>query len=224
MTLVRTLQGENLVGDLERAYVALAGALLRHRAGGCAALEGVNPVWIDEVVCATEQRVDLRATRAVCPLIGADHERPGEIFNNLGHMFVLLQAMSILREKCSLEAVKCAPTQQSKHDGERMADLQGQTWALEAYGGIDIANNDKLALDLRTLSLRRAPVSRAFLACREIAFSAVSKLPDGAARQVNDICALRRGGPFSAEASVRVIGRLNGVVVLEVESVSITER
>jgi hypothetical protein len=79
-----------------------------------------------------------------------------------------------------------------------------------------------LALDLRTLSLWRAAVSRTFLACRELAFSAVKGLIEGAERQVSDTCALRRGGPFLAEANVRAIGRLNGVVVLEVESVTIT--
>ncbi len=222
MTLLRTLQGMSISGDLERAYVALAGALLRHRGGGLVTLESIDPVRIDDVVCSTERHVDLRVTRSTCPLIDADEERPGEIFNNLGHMFVLLQAIPILREKCSLVPVKCAPTQQSKHEGERIADLQGPTWALEAYGGIDITNNDKLALDLRTLSVWRAAVRRTFLACREIAFPAVGRLEEGAVRQVSDTCSLRRGGPFSAEASIRLVGRLNGVVVVEVESVTIT--
>lgn len=224
MPLVRTLQGATLAGDLEAAYVALADAHLRHRGGDCLELKQLDPVDIDAVVGATERHVDLRAIRAACPFLGVNEERPTEIFNQLGHIFVLLQALAILGEKCSLTAIRCAPTQQSRHEGRRIPDLEGRTWALEAYGGTDITNNDKLALDLRSLSIWRSTFSRTFLACRELAFFAVERLPEGVVRQVRHNYSLRDGRPFLAEADVRVIGRRNGVVVLEVESVSITVR
>src|SRR5262249_33552856 len=86
---------------------------------------------------ATELPVDLRKARALCDLIDQDHERPIEVFNNLGHMFVLLQAANILLEE-SLAPRVCAPTQQSDDGGRLIADLEGDNWALEAFGGVDI--------------------------------------------------------------------------------------
>jgi hypothetical protein len=221
MTLVQTLRGETLAADLERAYIALAGAFLCHRRGGGAVVDGSNSVSLDQAVSATEGYVDLRPMRASCNLITTDEERPGEIFDNLSHMFVLLQAISILRETCSLVPQLCAPTQQSEHEGERIADLQGEGWTLEAYGGVAIKNNDKLALDLRTLSMWEAIASRTFLAFRETAYGPVRKMRTGDSWQITSSCSVKRGGPFSATASACLIGRLNGVVVLEIGTVRI---
>jgi hypothetical protein len=134
MTLVRTLHGDSIPDDLCRAYVALATAFLRHRGGGDVASETIDLCLLDSAVCATELHVDLRQSREHCDLITTDEERPGEIFNNLGHMFVLLQAIPILTEKCSLMPCFCAPTQQSDHEGRRIADLEGGSlWRIEYH-------------------------------------------------------------------------------------------
>jgi hypothetical protein len=223
MTLVRTLHGDTLHRDLKRAYAVLATALLQHRGGCCVNFDGADVVALDAAVCATEQPVNLRPVRAECDLISTDGERPGEIFNNLGHMFVLSQAIAILQERCSLVSRMCAPTQQSGHEGQRIADLQGDGWVLEAFGGLDVSNNGKLAKDLRTLSVCRIAVSRTFLATREVAWPSLRSLNEGQSRQISARCSRSHGGPFRAGASVRVRGRLNGVVVLEADDVVVRE-
>ncbi|GEM_PF-6433768 len=152
MFLVRNLSENSISEYLSRAYVALSKAFLRHRGGGGIAAETIDPCLLDSAVCSTEQHIDLREVRKGCDLIATDEERPAEVFNNLGHMFVLLQAITILFEKCSLTPNLCAPTQQSDHKGKRIRDLQGAGWILEAFGGSNIKNNGKLAKDLRTLS------------------------------------------------------------------------
>jgi hypothetical protein len=220
-TLVDTLRGDAIPRDLDLAYRTLARALLAHRsrseAGG-----GVDAASLDRAVCETEAVMDLKDAQAICPRISAPSERPGEVFDNLGHMFVLLQAVSILREECSLTPTCCAPTQQSKHEGVRIADLEGDGWALEAYGGVDVRNNSKLALDLRALFLVKPTLPRTFLAFRESAFGPVTKVTDGGTVQLSTMCPARRGGPFAAQATATVVGRLNGVVVLETGPIEVT--
>ena len=179
-------------------------------------------MMIDQIVSATEGRVDLRSARLTCEKIATNEERPGEIFDNLSHMFVILQAIAILREQCSLVPEICAPTQQSEHEGQRIADLQGAGWALEAYGGVDITNNAKLALDLRALSIWRGVSNRIFLAFRWDAYGPVVKMRNGQPRTMMSTCPLKRGGPFSAAATARFIGERNGVVVLEIDTVTIS--
>jgi hypothetical protein len=68
--------------DLEHAYRTLAGVFLNHR-GGVELGGGTDPVSLDQAVCGTGEDVDLRPAQAVCPLISATAERPGEIFDNL---------------------------------------------------------------------------------------------------------------------------------------------
>ncbi|HEX4608722.1 MAG TPA: hypothetical protein VH092_11015 [Urbifossiella sp.] len=214
-TLVKTLQGPDIAADLERAYVTLAAAFLKHRGGDGNDTSDADPVMLDQTVCATEKVVDLRPAQAVCDLIAADEERPGEIFDNLGHMFVLLQAIPILRGTHGLIPQFCAPTQQSKHEGNRIADLQGEGWVLEAYGGVDVRNNDKLALDLRALFLVKPTLPRTFLAFRESAYGPVTKVKSGNTLPLTDTCPVRRGDPFAARTTATVVGRLNGVVAVE---------
>jgi hypothetical protein len=221
MTLVRTLYGNSIPDDLSRAYVALATAFLRHRGGGSVASEKTDPCLLDSAVCATEQHIDLRQTRENCDLIATDEERPGEVFNNLGHMFVLLQAIRILDEKCSLTPCLCAPTQQSENEGERIADLKGGGWVLEAFGGSDIKNNAKLAKDLRTLSVRAKQGDRTFLAFRASAWPTSHTWGEAIEQPISHRCAPSHGGPFSAHAHGQVQGRLNGVTVLEVCEITV---
>ncbi len=219
MTLVKTLQGDALESDLLRAYEALARAFLSHRGKGCDNLEKSDAIGLDASVCGTERPVDLRETRAVCDLIETDCERPGEIFNNLGHMFVLLQAIAVLRDELSLIASLCAPTQQSGHNGQRIADLQGNGWILEAFGGFDVANNGKLAKDLRSLCAR--PNVRAFIAVREAAWPSIGTALNGSFVDIRARCSRSHGGPFTATARACPQGRRNGVAVVEVLRISI---
>ena len=219
MTLVKTLKGSTLESDLQLAYEALAKAFLIHRGKGCTNLEQCDVTNLDASVCGTETPVDLRATRAACNLIETDQERPGEIFNNLGHMFVLLQAIAVLRDQLSLVPSLCAPTQQSGHNGQRIADLEGDGWILEAFGGFDVTNNGKLAKDLRSLSTR--PTVRTFVALREAAWPTLRTALNGSFVDIRARCSRSHGGPFTAIARACPHGRQNGVTVVEVQGVSI---
>lgn len=220
MTLVRNLSGNSICEDLTRVYIALSTAFLRHQGGGSVALETTDPYLLDSAVCATEKHIDLRQTREDCDLIATDEERPVEVFNNLGHIFVLLQAVHILK-KCSLIPSLCAPTQQSNHEGERIGDLRGEGWVLEAFGGSNIKNNAKIAKDLRTLSLRANGGDRTFLAFRK---SAWPEWDDTTAQSISERCAPSHGGPFTARARGQVRGSQNGVTVLEVSEITIGVR
>ena len=221
MTLVRTLHGDSITNDLRRAYVALATAFLRHRGGGDVGSETTDPCLLDSAVCTTELHLDLRQTREHCDLITTDEERPGEIFNNLGHMFVLLQAIPILSEKCSLLPQICAPTQQSRHEGRRIADLEGKGWVLEAFGGSNIINNGKLAKDLRTLSGGATRCHRTFLAFRTSAWPESQTWDTAVVQPISHQCAPSHGGPFSVQALGQMRGQLNGVTVLEVSEINV---
>lgn len=221
MTLVRTLHGATLRTDLQRAHVALSRALLEHRGGARNCAETSDSVALDAIVGATELPVDLRAVRNQCDLVTQDEERPIEIFNNLGHMFVLLQAAIILSEDCGLTPLLCAPTQQSEHEGRRMFDLEGDRWVLEAFGGVDVTNNGKLAKDLRRLAQGKTAGKRAFLALREVAWPGLRKLPDGTRRSMPARCSRPHGGPFQMDATVQRIGRRHGVTVLEADAITL---
>jgi len=221
MTLVSTLQGDSILDDLRSAYVALATTFLRHRGGGGVAFETIDPCSLDSIVCATEQHIDLRQTRKVCNLIATDKERPGEVFNNLGHIFVLLQAIIILAEECSLKPLLCAPTQQSDHNGEQIADVQGEGWMLEAFGGSDIKNNGKLAKDLRKLSLLTTKENHTFLAFRTSAWPTSENWNKADKQSISHRCAPSHGGPFSAHATAQLRGRLKGVTVLEISGINV---
>jgi hypothetical protein len=223
MTLVRNLEGEPIGNDLRRAYIALATAFLRHRGGGEGALNVADPCLLDSAVCATELPIDLRRTREQCDLIATDEERPIEIFNNLGHMFVLLQAIPVLGTAGLSIPRFCSPTQQAEHEGMRIADLEGEGWALEAFGGSNITNNGKLAKDLRTLSERAKQHQRTFLAFRSSAWPSTRKWNVGIGNAVKHRCSPAHGGPFSATSQGRLIERLNEVTVIEVSEIAIVQ-
>ncbi|MGO9119174.1 MAG: hypothetical protein ACLQPD_16400 [Desulfomonilaceae bacterium] len=215
MTLVRTLKGDSIRTDLERAYIALSRVLLSHRGGGSFSVkEAADPMLLDELLCSTELPVDLRVVRATCDLIAQDEERPGEIFNNLCHMFVLMQAATIMTEDLSLKPLACAPTQQSD-----CSDLEGSGWVLEAFGGVNVSNNGKLAKDLRELARSASAGNRVFLAVREDAWRLPRGLPDREWRNITAQCPLSHGGPFSMSAKVTLRGRRNGVAVIEAHSI-----
>lgn len=222
MTLVQNIKGDSICDDLQRSYAALAVAYLRHRSGGIKSTESVDCVSLDIAVRSTETHIDLTDTRRACPLIGADSERPGEVFNNLNHMFVLLQATEILLGKHGFRPTFCSPTQQSYQDGARIADLEGDNWALEAYGGGDLSNNGKLAKDLRTLASRAQIGNSTFFAFRRESYNQISEWSPDEVNFFRGRCSKAHGGPFTATASARLQGQLNGVSVVEVFSIELT--
>lgn len=221
-SLVATLHGNAILDDLDLAYRTLARALLAYRSRTEPTAGAVDAASLDQAVCQTEAVIDLRPAQAACPMISASSERPGELFNNLGHIFVLLQAVSILQERCSLVPTWCAPAQQSSHEGLPIADLEGDGWALEAYGGANVRNNSKLALDLRSLSLVKPTLHRTFLAFRENAYRSIAAVPDWGEVRLRATCSPRQGAPFATQTLATVVGRRHGVVVLETDAIEVT--
>ncbi len=220
-TLVRTLEAATIASDLERAFVALSRAYLVHRGGGCPTEPVTSPGRLDALVRKTEEPIDLKPVRTECPLITTDRERPIEVFNNLGHMFVLLDAIPVLRA-AGLEPTTCAPTQQSSDGaGQGIPDLGGPTWTLEAYGGTDITNNGKLAKDLRYLATWGAVGRRTFLACRRSAWPAVASLTADDFKLVKARCGPKQGGPIKASARARLLGQSEEVAVVELDAIEI---
>lgn len=223
MALVRNLVGATISQDLKRAYMALAKAYLHHRGGRSFEISDADDCVLDATVRATESGVDLRGVRALCNLIETDSERPAEIFNNLGHMFVLLQALAVLSKAHGFVPAFCSPTQQSDHEGDRIADLEGDGWALEAYGGEDIKNNGKLAKDLRTLAARAERGDRTFLAFRSSAFPIASTWNLHDRHAIQHRCSPSHGGPFCSRGIAQTQGQLNGVLVIELFEIQICE-
>jgi hypothetical protein len=220
-TLVRTLQGPTIASDLERAFVALSRAYLDHRGGGCSVHPVTEAERLDSLVRRAEEPIDLKLLRVECPLIGTDSERPIEVFNNLGHMFVLLHAIRVLHA-AGLAATACAPTQQSSDEaGQGIPDLSGTAWALEAYGGTDITNNGKLARDLRYLASWAAVGRRTFLACRSSAWRVLLSISADKPSPIAAWCSRKHGGPIRASASARLLARSEQVAVVEVEAIRI---
>lgn len=128
-----------------------------------------------------------------------------EVLNVMNHVEVLLRAALAL-EKAGWTFTRCMPSQQYLAEGEtaalpktRAADLegkdaQGETFALEAYGGVDYRNNSKLALDLN--ALRQCKKAHLLLAARTGAW------PSNLSKQLVASCEKRSGGPFKIEASI----------------------
>ncbi|MFO0884307.1 MAG: hypothetical protein U0894_08975 [Pirellulales bacterium] len=222
MTLVRNLKGASIDDDLARAYSALAIEFLRHRGGKGFEISETDSCLIDAAVCATESPIDLRGIRKQCDLIENDEERPVEIFNNLGHMFVLLQAIPILSKLHQLVPLFCSPTQQADHEGTRIADLEGETWSLEAYGGGDIKNNGKLAKDLRTLEACSRRGHRTFLAFRSNSLPIVKKWNRCEHYKLRQTCSPSHGGPFTSSCLAQLQDQLNNVTLIEVSQILIT--
>ncbi len=85
----------------------------------------------------------------------------GEVATNLRQIEVLILA---LRAPVLAHArdVKLNPTQQAGADAT--GALDGERWALEAYGGVDVDNNGKLDAD--AVSLAASMTDRRFFACR----------------------------------------------------------
>lgn len=223
MTLVKNLVGEKISADLERAYLSLAKVYLTHRGQNKLEAADTDVCLLDEAICRTEAHIDLRSLRVQCELIGNDAERPVEVFNNLGHMFVLIQSIHILRQRFGYFPTFCSPTQQSDFEGNRIADLEGIGWAVEAYGGGDIKNNGKLAKDIRTLQDRALQGRRTFLAFRLSAFPAVDSWRPEMQYLIRHRCSAKHGGPITAKAQGLLIGSLNQVAVIEVCEIYTTE-
>lgn len=172
--LIRTLVGDNDLNRLEEAYIVLAEAYLAHRNGQTkpAAAESNFEILRDRVL-ASESRVNVgQLCKPKCDLISTDYERPIELFNNLGQVEVLIAAIKIMRS-IGLPPTKSAPTQQSNDDqGNSVADLEGDGWKLEAFGGHNCTSNQKLFEDLCTLKTSQEKDGRMFLAFRQQAWCA----------------------------------------------------
>src|SRR5205823_11750002 len=114
----------------------------------------------------------------------------GEIVNQLNHMEVLLAAATFFEDQLRLPPWLCAPTTSSFPDRgipfqyyyearqtkngavDRIPDLQGQGYVLEAFGGTQYTNNGKKATDLDALRFLKQKYSgvRCFLAAPTEAF------------------------------------------------------
>jgi hypothetical protein len=109
---------------------------------------------------------DWKHPNALVSVNGGEWDR-GEVVTNLRQIEVLILALRapILRTATS---VKLNPTQQAGFDAEGV--LGKARWVLEAFGGVNVTNNNKLVND--AASLRTAPVgTRRFFACRPSAWT-----------------------------------------------------
>ncbi len=212
---------ETVREQLERAYTTLAAAWLAR--GKSNAVKGD---WKDiaSAVRSAAAPIDLTAARRTCSLILPAEERPEEIYHALGHMEVLLAAAEML-SSIGFEPTICAPTQQSsdcregEHLPQRIPDLGGAGWALEAYGGVCYGNNSKAALDLRTLQKAKDENSdlRTFVAVRGEAL--VGGWVMGAT--ISARCSKKHGGPWNVSATVIRRMELDQCVVVEVSKIKI---
>lgn len=175
--LIRTLVGSADINRLQEAYIVLARAYLAHRAGGSQDSANYDYQSLTRSVLASEEPIPVAELRSQCDLITTDIERPGEVFHNLGQMEVLIASTYIMGE-LGLEPLMSAPTQQSKDDdGKEIADMQGDNWLLEAYGGQKCDSNQKVFEDLCTLAQNASSGRRLFLAFRKTAWKAFRKQP-----------------------------------------------
>ncbi len=222
--LVRTLSGDRIEEELRQAYCVLAKTYLRHRAGGLGDVENADASTLQAAVLDSESLVNLSEAKAICELITADFERPGELFNQLGHMSVLLAAASGLAS-CGLQPNICAPTQQSADKGgQAIPDLGGDRWSLEAYGGVDYGNNGKLAKDLRSLArwAQTSPTSRVFLAFRQSAWHLRTPLSQLRFSPIVHRCSKNHGGPFRASGEGQTFYTSAEVEIVEVRNIIVT--
>lgn len=109
----------------------------------------------------------------------------GEVETNLRQIEVIVLALRTeqLRQSTNLRA---NPTQQSGFDAE--GTLDRNRWALEAYGGVNVTNNEKLVEDAETLA---AAKDRKLLwfACRPNAWrspKSIRSVSAGTFKLVND--------------------------------------
>jgi hypothetical protein len=222
--LVQTLRGEDIDEKLRQAYAALAKAYLRHRSRGIDDIDDASLQALQAAVLESEERVDLSEAMQSCEWIKAPSERPGEIFDQLCHMSVLIGAATGLAT-CGLYPNICAPTQQSADtDGQRIPDLGGTDWFLEAYGGVNYKNGGKLAKDLRSLARwsGTSSTSRTFLACRKSAWPRKS-ISESEFTAITHRCPKVHGGPFRATAESKLFHASSEVYVVQVRGITITE-
>ncbi len=109
----------------------------------------------------------------------------GEVETNLRQIEVIVLALRTaqLRQSTNL---RVNPTQQSGFDAEGTQD--GTRWVLEAYGGINVTNNGKLAEDAETLSSAK-DFNLHLYACRPSAWRSrktVRSAPAGMFKLIND--------------------------------------
>jgi hypothetical protein len=223
--LVRTLRGDRIAEELQQAYRALARAYLRQRAGGLVDVDDADFIALQIAVLRSESWVDLAEAKSHCELIETDSERPGELFDQLGHMSVLLAAASALAS-LGLHPNICAPTQQSADaGGQPIPDLGGINWFLEAYGGVDYGNNGKLAKDLRSLDrwVRTSPTGRLFLAFRPPAWYRATPLSPLSFNPIAHRCSKHHGRPFRATAEGQVLYTSTEVQVVEVRNIRVAD-
>jgi hypothetical protein len=218
-SLVRTLEGPSLEVDLTLAFTVLARIFLSR--SHVSEVDTKDVCALDAIVQQAEEPIDLRVARSACPLIDKDSERPGEVFNQLGHMFVLIETIRLMRQ-LGLGATVCAPTQGSSHKGTAIPDLGGDGWALEAFGGCDFTNNGKLARDLRTLAATYEVGGRLFIACRCAAQPQWATIDPAFHFPVKAACSAKHGGPFHVTADAVVSGRSEHVLVVEVQDVVVS--
>jgi hypothetical protein len=109
----------------------------------------------------------------------------GEVETNLRQIEVIILALRTpqLRQSTNL---RVNPTQQSGFDVE--GTQEGTRWALEAYGGVNVTNNGKLAEDAETLSAAK-DFKVLLFACRPSAWRSqktVRSVPAGMFKLFND--------------------------------------
>ena len=227
--LIRTLNNPEELGRLPEAYCVLAKAYLEHRSGHMAGVGSHVPFSYNDlriVVVRSESEVSLKSLKHECDLIDAEVERPVELFNNLGQIEVLIAAINTLGQ-FGLEAQRGAPTQQSRDSsGMEVADLEGDGWKLEAYGGQKCSSNKKLYEDICTLNQACRSGERMFLAFRRSAWDATYKTRRLSTREPTSVVgttrkarARYRGKKVSVSANLTLIGELEGVCVCKVKDI-----
>ena len=155
--------GHDAAEGLSEAFVRIAAELLTPGEGRAA------PSRFDELRERLDRRkVDVPDWRdPVRPIVvnGGRWDR-GEVETNLRQIEVIVLALrsSILAGSAS---VRVSPTQQGGFDAVGIRD--GRPWALEAFGGSNVNNNNKLVEDGASLARAASGTLRLF-ACRPAAW------------------------------------------------------
>lgn len=139
----------HIIGDYLRSHPVIDGA-------GSSEFETVRQVLSRPAVKVSQYGRD----HADCWVAEGEWDR-GEVETNLRQVEVLILA---LRSPVLARAsdVKLSPTQQRAEDVGGL--LEGRPFALEAFGGMNVRNNDKLGKDARALAAMQ--VTHRFFACR----------------------------------------------------------
>lgn len=104
---------------------------------------------------------DWKHPNGVLTVSGGDWDR-GEVETNLRQIEVIILALrtNVLR---AASDVRLNPTQQGGFDAHGLLD--GVSWVLEAFGGVNVNNNEKLTKDAEALTAAPGGTCR-FFACR----------------------------------------------------------